>query len=725
MKNVISIIIIFFSLNCFSQTLLSEFNFDFEQTDKRSNLPVNWFQWGKYEIRKDSLSPYNGKFSSVIISNENGNFGSIAYSLPAIYTGEKITLEGFIKIKNVKNGFAGLMLRIDNKDSTLVFNNMQDQQIKGTKDWKKYSLTLQYPKNGQTIYVAGILSGKGEAWFDDFTVTIDGENIKNFKKEIPKAVLDKEFDEGSKFQLSNVTSSQVDNLFKLCKVWGYLKYHHPEIAKGNVNWDYELFRIMPKINSKDFNSDMLTWIKSLEGENIKTTTVLKLSNAQIPLNNKWILNDSLLDKNISQKLIEIQKTDLGNSNYYIQFERVGNPSFQNENPYSDMKWDDTGFKLLSLFRYWNMIEYFFPYKHLIDTNWDDILLEYIPKIILSNDELSYKLTILGLIGEIQDSHANFWDKTLITFYGNRTAPIEVGFIEDQPTIIKTFNQLDSNSKIKIGDVIIKINDVQVKDVIETKIKYIPGSNYSTQLRDLSKILLRTNEDTIEVTFKNELGLFKEKITTVDFKEINFWTVNKPSHESIDEDIGYIYSGALKRGEIDTIMSGFLNKKGLIIDLRGYPSDFIPFSLGKYLMPKPTEFVKFSTTSMEKPGQFKFTPPVKVGVDNPDYYKGRVVILINEETQSQGEFTAMALSVSPNAILIGSQTAGTDGNISAIYLPGNVRTHISGKGVNYPDGTETQRIGIIPDIKIEPTIKGIKNKEDEALLRAIEYIKRGN
>jgi len=49
--------------------------------------------------------------------------------------------------------------------------------------------------------------------------------------------------------------------------------------------------------------------------------------------------------------------------------------------------------------------------------------------------------------------------------------------------------------------------------------------------------------------------------------------------------------------------------------------------------------------------------------------------------------------------------------------------ISGIGVYYPDGKETQRIGIVPDLEIKPTIEGIKNGRDELLEKAIEIINR--
>ena len=82
---------------------------------------------------------------------------------------------------------------------------------------------------------------------------------------------------------------------------------------------------------------------------------------------------------------------------------------------------------------------------------------------------------------------------------------------------------------------------------------------------------------------------------------------------------------------------------------------------------------------------------------------------------------MAFKAGNNTTVIGSTTAGADGNVSTILLPGGLRTMISGIGVYYPDGTETQRIGIVPDIEVKPTISGIRNEKDELLEKAIELI----
>lgn len=724
MKKIFSFAFILLVNILFSQNQVPVFNLDFEKYSKEDELPKDWIRWGDSELKMDSTNAVSGKNSMLVNVKEGEGFGCVAYKLPANFKGKKITLEGFMKYENVSDGFVGLLIRIDKDEQSVGFDNMQSQKLQGTSEWKKHTVTIDFKENADEIYVAGILVGKGKAWFDNFKVTIDGkpiEKLKPVEKELSIIDKDTEFDAGTKFEITNLNEIQKRNLFVLGKVWGFVKYYHPSIAEGKISWDYELFRMLPKINSQNFDGELVQWINKLGTFKTTTQKLPKESTIKLLPNTKWISDTNLISSDLSSLLQKINRAERSDKNYYIKLHKiVNNPNFTDEKVYSKMEYSDTGVKLLAVFRYWNMIEYFSPNRHLMDENWDSVLTEFIPRMTATKDQKEYTLTLLELIGKIQDTHANIWgyNSVLDAFFGENIAPVKIKFVENKAIVVKLQDEF-KDANLQVGDVIVSVNGVKVEDWLNNNLKYFPASNYPTQLRDVARKMLRTNDNSIQLTIENNSGIKDVVIGTIKYK---YFREEPVSHKIINENIGYIYPGTLKKGEINEIMDKFLDKKGLIVDLRCYPSDFIIFSLSNYLLNEKKDFVKFTAGDIKTPGLFTFRGgEMQVGGKNKDAFKGKVIILVNEETQSQAEYSAMALRVAPNAKVLGSTTAGADGNVSTIILPGNIFTYISGIGVLTPDGSETQRIGIVPDIKMEPTIKGIRSGKDELLEKAIELI----
>ena len=107
------------------------------------------------------------------------------------------------------------------------------------------------------------------------------------------------------------------------------------------------------------------------------------------------------------------------------------------------------------------------------------------------------------------------------------------------------------------------------------------------------------------------------------------------------------------------------------------------------------------------------------------YEKKIVVLVNEQTQSMAEDVTLGLQLATNVTVIGSTTAGADGAVAKFSLPGGIVTYMSGRGVYYPDRSDLQRKGVKIDEYIEPTIAGIKAGRDEVLERAIEIIEESD
>lgn len=715
----------------------ADLGFESNQFNTNNKLPLNWIEWGhSYQLLLDSTDKHTGKYSMKIASpaSDEANFGAIATMLPAKYQGKAIELKAYMKLKDVE-GRAGLIMRIDDANSeVLEFDNMNAKNIHGNRDWMMYSIKLNLPQNAKKIYIGAILSGVGTIWIDDFQVLIDGKALDNTplkKHQEDSSNQDKEFDQGSSLNFNTISSEKVKDLQLLALVWGFLKYYHPAVAKGKYNWDYELIRMIAAITktkeSTERDALLSQWINKLGPTTYENLPSIKKEDLKFSADLTWIdqIEMSSELKNSLNKIVYVKREE---KNYYVELEPgVRNPKFNNENRYPDMKFSDTGLRLVSLFRYWNMIQYFFPYRNLLDEDWKSTLLQFIPTFIQADNEVAYKLKVLELIGTIHDTHANIWgDDKIDSLWGKRALPIELKFISDT-LIVSSILDKDwaLKSDIRQGDIILKKEGISTNKILKEKLKYCPASNYPTQLRNLAGLLNKSNETHIEYEINRQGKISTIHCSTIDeesYHKLLYFKKEDTCFKILDHNIAYLNMGNIKEHNIPDYFEAAKNTKGLIIDIRNYPAAFTIFSLGKFLMPTQIPMVRWSCTDLTYPGTFTYKYTTSVGnKKNDNYYKGKVIILVNEETQSMAEYTAMAFRVAPNAKVIGSTTAGADGNVSKIILPGNIRTTISGIGVYYPDGSETQRVGIIPDIEIKPSVQGIANNQDEVLEKAIEMI----
>ena len=719
----------FFFISCQINEKNNIYNFGFERYDKVSYKPLDWIDCGKgSDISIDSSTVFEGNYSLKVEKSDVSGFGCYAYTIPVSFEGNEIKLTAFLKLQNVNNGFAGISLQIDGDEGVLEHDNMMDQNLHGTSDWGKYTINLKLPDNATKIHIGAYLTGGGNIWVDNFQLRIDDKDISQLSQKPKTTKPDFDFSENSGVNLENLSEVNIKNAVVLGQIWGFLKYHHPMVMKGNFNWDYELFMIMQNVyeskNRNERNLILYDWIKGFGViENYGIEDTLQQGKIKSNPNFSWMNNEEISNYPVAEELKKINlKKSKDPQSYVTLVPGARNPIFKNENEYKNLGYPDAGFRLLALYRFWNIIQYFYPYFYLIEHDWNEVLYEFVPKFINASNELEYKLVLLELMSKVQDSHVQIIgnDKTLGQFWGTKMAPLELRFIDEKLVITKILEPAIKNDvDIKIGDQITKIDGIGIDEILSQKLKYIPGSNRQTKLRDIARKIIRSNGEKMNLTLERTTYNWEIEFKLVD---LSFqYQRSLESHKWVQEDIGYIYPGKLRQGEIEDIMEKFLDAKGIIVDLRCYPSDFIVFSLGKYLMDKPRNFVKFTNANLNKPGLFTFTESLSVGEINNNSYKGKVIIIIDETTQSQAEYTAMALRVAPNALVVGSNSAGADGNVSEVLLPGGIVTYITGIGVYYPDGTETQRIGIVPDIEIKPTIEGIRNNIDEPLTKAVELI----
>ena len=533
------------------------------------------------------------------------------------------------------------------------------------------------------------------------------------------------------------SEAQVENLAKLCKVWGYVKYTHPVFLLGEKDWDEELLKLIPavsKADSDEVNGILHEWVDSL-GEvdygtlnRVPLWAAAKEEEISIQADTSWISAD-YLGEELTQQLSQLGPVpNIDRSKAPVQFNQEGAPGFQREKTDPNCSYQKEEERLLGIFRVWNVIEYYFPYIDVMDESWHDLLDEFIPKIVEANDRQGFELVLLEMTAHLHDLHTGIViQNTLQDFWGEYLAPVNLIRTKEGEWIV---SKVFGNCPLQVGDVILGLDGTEVKKIEKNREKYLSVPNEKKLYQGMALYLLRSKSNTMDITIlRNEK---EETYTVTGTKQYtNLSWEEKKSHEISDENIGIINPSSIPAGDTGTVVSQIMNDlcntDGLIIDLRQYPSDpNMHMFLSLYLQKKGTVYSVMTIPSQSVPGTFINRKISSIGVaTGAFYYEKPVVLLMDERSMSSSEFSIMHLRTGDHVVVIGSSSAGVDGNVTELPLPNGNHLRFTSFGVYTPEMGQTQRVGLAPDIEVHPTIEGIKEGRDELMEAAVDYILNQN
>ena len=581
---------------------------------------------------------------------------------------------------------------------------------------------------------------------------------------------DTEFRENSGIKIDSVNNVQQKNLYCLAKIWGYTKYRHPKITSGQINWDAELFRIMPTVlksaTLSEAQDSIMQWLEKFPVEPVeKSMHMKKKQNRLFSADLDWIRDEDFVGKDISRYLVnlsEIEVTDTQNGYVRFDFDDVYvTADFSPDNGTGiNMAYDDSGMRLLSLFRYWNAIEYYYPYKRLLDKQWDSVLYDKIPELAEGKDEESYILAMANLVASIQDSHAMFLDEKhlLQDYFGEYMIDTRIVSFKNKLVVA----QNTKGNLLQYGDIILKINGESIENRIKLCRKYISASNVKHASKIYAPYLLAAKNETInvQITRKNKtmnidiLGKHVEN----SYARMNCYTKEFNTGLIDNGKIGYLDMEGLNLTQLDTWMQKFSQTEGVIVDLRYGGPTFSIYTLAEYFQPEIKTFAYIYGCDYLNPGSFKFQGKLKAGngflkqliseadnltdiltfnkyfengiinsflgrTETREVYAGEVIVLVGEWTMSKYETAVMALKNAPKLTVFGNATAGANGDVVELKLPGGITTYFSGKAVTDVKEKTTQRAGIQPDIEYDQWMSERKIGEDAEVEAAVDLIKR--
>ncbi len=533
---------------------------------------------------------------------------------------------------------------------------------------------------------------------------------------------------------ANDDVSKRQELFYLCKVWGYLNYYQPPIvAQGALSREDVLRNSIEKIlsssltattRSSSINSMVMSLLKDFGVP--PATASVKQNFWDRPgmirhTDFRW-LQDSVFDNETQTKLEAVAAMSLPLQSFHYLEKGQPNERIIAVKPDMLRTSITKTESLLSLFALWNAVNYLSPHKELCAGNWDTLLVEYIPQFQAVATNADYVRLVMKFCSRWNDSHAVISSPAMESVLGKYTIPLRFVILDSSVVVQETFCCDSLNLK---GWIVEEINGTPIDSLVQSYSALVSASNNAVRKREIARKLRYSKQSESLAVLSN--GKEKQRLTidcsqpsTSATQQGNQQTTYYQFIENQDKDtLVYVDLSRAQKNDVPTMFRILAGKAGVIFDLRKYPN-FIMYDVMQQLV-HPTSFGSISAFMLQFPGYHSVPAPLSCG--KKQEYFGNVVVLVNEWTQSRGEFTAQAMRTIPNMKIVGSQTAGADGDIIKIVLPMNVTVHFTVAAVFDRTMKSMQGVGILPDVEVHPTIAGIRAGRDEVLEKGIEVLQQ--
>jgi C-terminal processing protease CtpA/Prc len=399
-------------------------------------------------------------------------------------------------------------------------------------------------------------------------------------------------------------------------------------------------------------------------------------------------------------------------------------------------------KVAGLSKFWSEARFNFPFfSRLPDLNWDREYMDYLPQVRAAPTTADYYRVMMRFAATLHDGHTSVSPPDKLYNTLSAQPAFDAQLIEEKVLVTGVYDPALSAQGIRVGAEIVTIGGQPVREYAETSVApYVSSSTKQLLDWDVYTVMLLNGpqEVPINLTVREANG---EIISATVHRYCEptskcTWLENKPvQFKMLPGNIAYLVVNEFMDDTGPKAMvehfAAISQAKALIVDVRmngggsssnGYAilsmlSDR-PFqgSRDKMLNYKPTYRALGAT-----PGWWKLQPD-NLTPDPAHYFSKPVIVLIGPETGSAAEDFAVAFDSMHRGTLVGEPTGGSTGQPLVFHLPGGGSARICTKDDAYPDGRAIEGVGVLPQVRISPTVSDIRQGKDAALERATEILK---
>lgn len=380
--------------------------------------------------------------------------------------------------------------------------------------------------------------------------------------------------------------------------------------------------------------------------------------------------------------------------------------------------EDRTTRLAAVVLAWGALRHFYPYFHAVEVDWPGELLATLGRAATDADDQEFLVTLELLVAALQDGHG-------LVFYMRTaprgTLPLLWDLVEDELVVTVP----DPEGKLERGDVVARIDGQPVAGhlaELSSRISSATPGWMRARLRQAARVGPRGQEVELEVFGADER---RRKVLLTYLKQApTLEEARPPAISELEEALLYVDLERVESQAWAAALARVAQARGVIFDLRGYPKGLAPNALLPHL-------------SAESLASAYWRIPVLEGLSlgSPEYVEsrwnlppalprisGKVVFLMDGRAISYAESLLGIVEAYALGELVGEPTAGTNGNIATMSLPGGYRLTFSAMRVDQHDRSAHHGVGILPTVPASRTIAGVRAGRDELLEAALEQLR---
>ncbi len=395
---------------------------------------------------------------------------------------------------------------------------------------------------------------------------------------------------------------------------------------------------------------------------------------------------------------------------------------------------DEAHRVFAIFRIYNAIRYFFPYRALMNENWDAATIRAMRDVRAATSERSYLNAVRRYYALIHDGHG-FADGLLTNELYGGAVPWGSQYLHSQVVVTSIIDPLACRTAgVRLGDIVTAVDGVPVARALAALRPYINGSTRQNVIHNLvsgygTSIFSGPKGSTVAVSLRRPQSrvVFTVKLRRVLGQQRHSRT--SAIVRILPGNVGYVDLDRLVPAAVDGMFATVAKTRAIIFDDRGYPLGTFPLIAPRLTAATGIRAARFDMVQVLGPQvqegdeivqqAFQTSYQLLDGAEGSRYLKP-VVMLIDARAISQAEHTALQFSAATKTTFVGTPTDGADGDVTGFSVPGGISLSFSGLGVEHADGRPLQRVGILPDVRSEPTAQDVATGRDvvlEAGLRA--------